>query len=233
MVHASTQLLSLPIGLSLPHTLSIIKFCFLLTGTNFKPKTPVNGKNDQIEVKISFLTESVVHVSTQLLSLPIVLTHCLFSALVVIGATAGSVVLILTISVLTTIICIVLSNRRKNRGLTPTVCVCVYYTLHFLIAADVPTDVRDLRVSNVSHSLTPNPIYGGPLYETIGNPLSLPLTIKPEPPSPCTLTPEPKYTDSPTTGQAKLPACEYEEAAPCKRETEDCYIQMHTNSNRQ
>ena len=109
-----------------------INFCFLLTDTHFKPKTcPLNGKNDQMEVKISFLTESVVHVSTQLLSLPIVLslphTHCLFSALVVIGATAGPVVLILTISVLTTIFYIVLSNRRKNRGLTPTVCVCIIH----------------------------------------------------------------------------------------------------------
>ena len=54
--------------LSLSTKSRLINFCFLLTDTHFKPKTPpVNGKNDQIEVKISdnsFLTESVVHVPT-------------------------------------------------------------------------------------------------------------------------------------------------------------------------
>ena len=99
-----------------------------------------------------------------------------------------------------------------------------------------------LRVSSVAHNLTPNPIYGDPLYETISDaaaPKSPRLKAKPPTLPPPPLPPssslssargEPKYTDSPTVGQFKLPqVLEYEEPKGCKKDTEeDYYIQMHT-----
>ena len=104
------------------------------------------------------------------------------------------------------------------------------------IIAGARTNIEDLRATNVSHNLTPNPIYGGPLYETVGdrlNDLSLPLFLKPElpspRPSPSGSAAEPKYTDSPTTGQLKLPTMD-QEATQTKKETDDCYIQMHTKN---
>ena len=113
-----------------------------------------------------------------------------------------------------------------------------------LFCAGAHSNVEDLRVSSVAHNLTPNPIYDGPLYETISDaaaPRSLrlkpkPLTLPPPPLPPSSslssARKEPKYTDSPTVGQFKLPrhVSEYEEPKGCKKETEeDCYIQMHTS----
>ena len=101
---------------------------------------------------------------------------------------------------------------------------------HSLPAGVHGAGVGDLRVSSVGHELTPNPIYGGPLYDTI--PHSLPLKPEslsdPPPLPPLTASTEPKYTDNPTTGQAKLPTSDVEESSRCRKETDDCYIQMHT-----
>ena len=77
------------------------------------------------------------------------------------------------------------------------------------------------------YDLTPNPIYDGPLYDTVQEPFKQLLNLKPQPTAvPVT---EPIYSDDPSHDKQRHgPGSGYEEVALCKKEAEDCYIQMQS-----
>lgn len=100
----------------------------------------------------------------------------------------------------------------------------------YSLIAGRQTNVEDLRVSSIPHDLTPNPIYGGPLYDTVQDPSlhkSLNIKTEPLPPIPSPYS-EPKYIDSPTTGQLKLQESKDQSNGEIVKDTEDSYIFMHT-----
>ena len=85
----------------------------------------------------------------------------------------------------------------------------------------------DDEMDSVPYNLTANPIYDGPLYDTVQEPFKQLLTLEPQP----SIVPvsESVYSDNPSHGtQRPVPGSGYEEVALCKKEAEDCYIQMQS-----
>ena len=79
------------------------------------------------------------------------------------------------------------------------------------------------KIENVPCEMTPNPIYDGPLYDTVQEPF---MALKLQP-VPLPVRAEPTYTESPTQLIQRSVAVS-EEVIPHQTEPEDCYVHMHS-----
>jgi hypothetical protein len=125
----------------------------------------------------------------------------------ILGATAGAAALVLLLIIAALTLLCVLHLRKRKSG--------------------IPTSDDESKTDSMPYDLTPNPIYDGPLYDTVQEPFKQLLTLKPQPTTvPVT---EPIYSDSPSHDKQRHgPGSGYEEVALCKKEAEDCYIQMQS-----
>ena len=97
--------------------------------------------------------------------------------------------------------------------------------LHMFVG--IPTGDNEAEIDGMPYDLTTNPIYDGPVYDTVQEPFKQLLTLKPQP----TTVPvsESVYSDNPFhSRQRPVPGSGYDEVALYKKEAEDCYIQMQS-----
>ena len=87
-----------------------------------------------------------------------------------------------------------------------------------------PATIEDMKTENSQCEMTPNPIYNGPLYDTVQEPFMAALKLQP---LPLPVRAEPNYTESPMQ-QIQRSVAVTGELMPQQREPEDCYVHMHS-----
>ena len=99
--------------------------------------------------------------------------------------------------------------------------------LYYIHTFHVGVSPVDDEMDSVPYNLTANPIYDGPMYDTVQEPFKQLLTLNPQPAT--VPASESVYSDNPSHGkQRSVPGSGYEEVALRKLEAEDCYIQMQS-----
>ena len=103
-----------------------------------------------------------------------------------------------------------------------------YHVVHtinpYIHVIELANTDDEMKLDTLPYGLTPNPIYEGPVYDTVKEPFK---TLQPLPPPTRPPTAGSMYTETPS--HTKLRGSDYEELTPhYKGGVEDCYVHMQS-----